>query len=121
MRVNPYRDLLVWQHAMAVAEDCYRLTRIFPKEGVYGMTSQVRRSAASVPANIAEGNGRENRGEYVQFLRVAQGALKELETHLLLAQRVGIASSPATDNVLKRCAELGKMLRGLIRAIQGLR
>lgn len=94
-RVDSYRDLLVWQRNMALAEGCYHLTRDFPREEVYGMTSQVRRSAVSIPANIAEGYGRESRGEYVQFLRVAQGSLKELETHLLLAQRVGIASPTA--------------------------
>ena len=87
--IQSYRDLKVWQQAMDLAEKCYRLTRQFPKDELYGMTSQVRRSAASVAANIAEGHGRNSRGEYIQFLRVAQGSLKELETHLILAVRVG--------------------------------
>jgi four helix bundle protein len=79
---------------MALAEECDRLTRAFPKDELYAMTSQIRRAAASVPANIAEAYGRETRGEYIQFLRVAQGSLKELETHLLLSQRVQLAPEP---------------------------
>ena len=71
---------------MNLAEVCYKVTKTFPKEEIYGMTSQIRRAATSVPANIAEGYGREYRQEYIQFLRIAQGSLKELETHLLLAQ-----------------------------------
>jgi four helix bundle protein len=103
---------------MALAESCYRLTRTFPKDELYGMTSQIRRAAASVPANIAEAYGRETRGEYIQFLRVAQGSLKELETHLLLSQRVKVAPEPAFESVLNRCETVGKMLRALIRSLQ---
>jgi four helix bundle protein len=116
--INSYRDLRVWQNAMALAEVCYRLTRRFPHDEIYGMTSQIRRAAASIPANIAEGNGRENRGEYIQFLRLAQGSLKELETHLLLSGRVELAAQEAIGPVLEKCEVLGKMLRGLIRALQ---
>lgn len=104
---------------MALGELCYRLTKQFPREEIYGMTSQIRRAAASVPANIAEGYGRENRGEYVQFLRVAQGSLKELETHVLLAQRVQLARVNEVEPVLKQCETVGKMLRALIRSLQG--
>jgi len=103
---------------MTVAEECYRLTRQFPREELYGMTSQIRRASASVPANIAEGHGRDTRGEYIQFLRVAQGSLKELETHLLLAQRVGLSSTNLVEPVLDNCDNLGKMLRALIRSLQ---
>lgn len=79
--VRSYRDLIIWQRGMLLAEDCWRLTRSYPKEELFGMTSQIRRSATSVPANIAEGYGRESRGDYIYFLRVSQGSLKELETH----------------------------------------
>lgn len=103
---------------MTLAEQCYRITRQFPKEELYGMTSQVRRSAASVAANIAEGHGRNSRGEYIQFLRVAQGSLKELETHLILATRVGLMSSGIIDNALQQSEGLGKMLRALIRSLE---
>ena len=74
---------------MTLAADCYRMTQRFPREEAFGMTSQIRRSAASIAANIAEGWGRDATGSFVQFLKVAQGSLKELETHLLLGQRVG--------------------------------
>lgn len=117
-RIESYRDLMVWQSAMVLAEDCYRLTKIFPKEEIYGMTSQMRRSAVSIAANIAEGYGRENRGSFVQFLRMAQGSLKELETHILLACRVGLLERHNEIELLLRCEEIGKMMRSLIRTVQ---
>jgi four helix bundle protein len=103
---------------MSVAESTYRLTTRFPKDELYGMTSQIRRSAVSIAANIAEGHGRENSGSFVQFLRIAQGSLKELETHLVLAGRVNLASTSDVEPILTQCDELGKMLRSLIRSIQ---
>jgi four helix bundle protein len=103
---------------MSVAEQAYRLTSRFPKDEVYGMTSQIRRAAVSVAANIAEGHGRENSGSFIQFLRISQGSLKELETHLLLAARVGLVTTEEIDTMLRQCDELGRMLRGLIRSIQ---
>jgi len=116
--IRSYRDLKVWQLAMDLAELCYQTTRRFPKDELYGMTSQIRRAAASVPANIAEGHGRNSRGEYIQFLRVAQGSLKELETHLLLAQRVGLTDENAVVPTLNKSETLGKMLRALIRSLE---
>ena len=116
--IQSYRDLKVWQQAMGLAEECYRLTRQFPRDELYGMTSQVRRSAASVAANIAEGHGRNSRGEYIQFLRVAQGSLKELETHLILADRVGLISNGLIAQMLEQSEGLGKMLRALIRSLE---
>ncbi len=103
---------------MDLAEACYRLTTAFPSEEVYGTTSQVRRAAAAVPANIAEGYGRDGPGEFAQFLRIAQGSLKELETHLVLASRVGLTNEEETVPVLKHCENVGKMLRSLIRSVQ---
>ena len=103
---------------MTLAETCYRLTQRFPKDELYGMTLQIRRAAASIPANIAEGYGRENRGELIQFLRIAQGSLKELETHLLLAIRVELANSASVEPVLPQCEKLGRQLRALIRSLQ---
>jgi four helix bundle protein len=94
------------------------LTRQFPREELFGLTSQVRRAAGSIAANIAEGHGRENTGNFVQHLRISQGSLKELETHLLLAERVGILPTPNLQPVLARCEGLGKMLRALIRSLQ---
>jgi four helix bundle protein len=108
----------VWQEAMTLAEACYRLTAKFPRDELFGLTSQVRRAAASVPANIAEGHGRENTGNFVQHLRISQGSLKELETHLLLAERVGILPIIELQPVLAQYEGLGKMLRALIRSLQ---
>lgn len=116
--IESYRDLRVWQQSMSLAEASYHLTRQFPKDELYGMVSQIRRSAVSIPANIAEGNGRENRGDYIQFLRIAQGSLKELETHLLLAERVGLISAAALAGALSQCGDVGRMLHGLIRSLQ---
>jgi four helix bundle protein len=110
--------LKVWQETMSVAERAYRLTSRFPKDEVYGMTSQIRRSGVSTAANIAEGHGRESSGSFIQFLRLSQGSLKELETHLLLATRVGLAGTEEIEPVLQQCDELGRMLRSLIRSIQ---
>ena len=116
--IRSYRDLRVWNEAMELAVACYRMTRAFPREEIFGMTSQIRRAGASVPANIAEGYGRDSAGSYVQFLKNAQGSLKELETHVLLAHRVELVSKEAAAPVLDRAEMMGKMLRGLIRSIQ---
>lgn len=113
-----YRDLRVWQEAMALAEICYRQTRGFPRDELFGLTAQIRRAAASIPANIAEGWGRDSTGAYVQFLRVAQGSCKELETHALLAQKVLDRPTDELAPVLEQCEVVGKMLRGLIRSLQ---
>jgi four helix bundle protein len=103
---------------MDLAVDCYDLTRRFPREEAYGLVSQIRRSAASVAANIAEGHGRDATGHYVQHLKFAQGSLKELETHLILSSRVGMASPDEVDLLMKSSDEIGKMLRSLIRSLQ---
>ncbi|MBI5758736.1 MAG: four helix bundle protein [Planctomycetales bacterium] len=116
--IRSYRDLEVWQLGLALAKDCYLRTRGFPKEEMFGMTSQIRRAAASIPANIAEGYGRDSTGEYVQFLRIAQGSLKELETHWILAGEVGLARTEDIEPLLQKCDRLGRMLRSLIRSLQ---
>ena len=112
-----YRELVVWQKAMDLAVSTYAATRRWPREELYGLTSQVRRSAGSIPANIAEGYGREVRGSYIQHLRIAQGSLKELETHLIIAQRVGVAPVGTIDPLLHDAASVGKLLRLLIRKL----
>jgi four helix bundle protein len=103
---------------MTLPELCYRLTRQFPRDELFGLTSQIRRAAGSIPANIAEGHGRENTGNFVQRLRIPQGSLKELETHLLLAERVGTLAALELQPVLVQCESLGKILRALIRSLQ---
>jgi four helix bundle protein len=116
--INSYRDLKVWQRGMDLAVQCYTLTQDFPKSELYGMTSQIRRASVSIAANIAEGYGRDSSGSFVNFLKIAQGSVKELETHLLLCGRVGLADDPALAPLLDQCDELGRMLRALIRSIQ---
>jgi len=103
---------------MTLAESCYRLTRQFPRDELFGLTSQIRRASGSVPANIAEGHGRENTGNFVQHLRIAQGSLKELETHLILAERVGILPALDLQTALTQCESLEKMARALLRSLQ---
>jgi len=102
---------------MDLAANCYRETRSFPRDEIYGMTAQIRRSAASIPANVAEGYGRDSTGSYVQFLRIAQGSLKELETHLMLCERVELMNSNQATALLETCERVSKMLRNLIRAL----
>jgi four helix bundle protein len=116
--IQSHRDLIVWQKAMDLAVAAYRLTSEFPSDERYGLTSQIRRAAASVPANIAEGYGRESAGAYGQQLRVSQGSLKEFETHVELAHRVGLVDEEPLIRTLKDAEEVGKMLRSLIRAVE---
>ena len=116
--IQSYRDLRVWQMGMDLAEACYRLTQGFPREEIYGLTSQIRRAAASIPANIAEGYGRDGPKEFAQFLRVSRGSLRELETHLLLARRLDFCSMPALDGILEQTNQIGRMLHGLYKSTQ---
>jgi four helix bundle protein len=118
MGIQSYRDLNVWQEAMSIAEAIYTLTKPFPSSELYGLTTQMRRASVSIAANIAEGHGRETSGSYIQFLRVSQGSLKELETHLFLTERVGLAGREQVEPILDECDKLGRMLRALIRAFQ---
>jgi four helix bundle protein len=117
-KIKSYRDLRIWQDSMALAELCYRLTRTFPREETFGLSAQIRRSVTSVPANIAEGHGRENTQSFIQYLRIAQGSLKELETHLLLTERVGLIGKDTVETPLRHCESVGKMIRVLIRSLQ---
>jgi four helix bundle protein len=86
--VKDYRDLIVWQKAMDLVETIYRTTATFPREEVYGLTSQIRRAAISIPSSIAEGNGRNTTRDYVHFLGMAYGSVKEVETQVLIAERL---------------------------------
>lgn len=115
--VQSYRDLLVWKQAIELAVAVYDCSRDWPREELYGLTSQARRASVSVAANIAEGYGRGTRGGYVNFLRIAQGSLKELETHVIVAERVGVATAGSVDALLEQCESVGKLLRLLVRKL----
>lgn len=118
MAIQSYQDLEVWRGAMTVAEQVYRLTRGFPREEQYGLTSQVRRAAVSVPANIAEGWARASTPEFLQFLRIAQGSLRELETHVLLATRVDLCPPEQATPLLESIVVLSRQLLALQRSLQ---
>ena len=118
MSVESYQDLDVWQRAMALAEQAYVLTKGFPREEQFGMASQIRRAASSIPANIAEGWARGRTTKFLQFLRVAMGSLRELETHLLLSQRVGLASAEEIRPLLDSVEILSRQLLALQRSLQ---
>lgn len=115
--VKSFKDLLVWQQAMDLAVAVYEVSASWPKEEMYGLTSQARRSAVSIPSNIAEGYGRETRGHYIQFLRVAQGSVKELETQVLLIDRIGMANGNSISSLLQQTDSVGKLLRLLSRRL----
>jgi len=116
--ISSYRDLNVWQMSVDLATRCYDVTAAFPASELYGMTSQIRRASVSVAANIAEGHGRDGTGNFIQFLRVAQGSLKELETHILICSRVTLLEEDVARALEAQCDEIGRMLRSLIRTLE---
>ena len=108
-----YRDLIVWRKAVDLVSLIYISTRAFPKEEMYGLTSQIRRAGVSIAANVAEGQGRNSRGEFRQFLGVAQGSLAELETLLTIAGNLQYLTGPCASELLAKCEEIGRLLAGL--------
>ena len=113
MEDKNFRSLKVWQLGMQIVEEAYRLSRQFPKSETYGLCSQLQRAAVSVPANIAEGHAMGSSKGFLRFLAIAQGSLAELETHLLLAERLKYASCEAVTPILGHCTEEARMLRAL--------
>ncbi len=111
-----YRDLRVWQDAMNLAEAVYGVTAAFPKSELYGLVSQMQRAAVSVPSNIAEGKGHYSDRELLHFLYHARGSLLELETQVLLSQRLQYLKEAETDALLKQAENVGRSLTGLINA-----
>jgi four helix bundle protein len=117
-RVESYRDLIAWQKGMDLVVRSYELAKRLPSNETYGLASQIQRAAVSVPANIAEGYGRHHLGDYLHHLSIANGSLKELETHLLVAQRLSFLREDQIEPALQLASEVGRILRGLV---QGLR
>ena len=115
---NSYRDLVVWQEAMELVHAIYDLTSTFPDNEKFGLTSQVRRAAVSVASNIAEGQGRNSRGEFIQFLGNARGSLQELETQLLVAERRSFALQQAVNALMNQCNKVRRLLNGLINSLK---
>jgi four helix bundle protein len=117
LAIKSYRDLIVWQKSIDFSVGIYKLSNQFPTEEKYGLTSQIRRSSVSVAANIAEGFGRDSDGDFIRFLRISQGSLKETETHLILAERLEFVGKKDIESGLQLADEIGKMLRSLIAKI----
>jgi four helix bundle protein len=117
MTVRSYRDLIVWQKAMDLVVQCYNLTKNFPNSELYGLTSQLRRAAVSIPSNIAEGHGRSSTKAYVNHLMIAHGSLMELETQLILSARLDYCSTEESQATLKTTEEIGRMIQGLKRSL----
>ena len=113
MAVKHYKELIVWQKAMEVAEQAYRLVRLLPKEETYALSDQIRRSAISIPSNIAEGQSRNSSKEFMKFLSIAKGSAAELETQLLLAVRIGYLSEAAISPTIELITEVVKIINTL--------
>ena len=113
-----YKELKVWQKAYQLCIEVYRVTKTFPKEEVYGLTSQIRRAAVSAPSNIAEGYGRRTAGEYIQALYVAYGSNCELETQILLSGDLGFVSGENSDRLKKDLGDVERLLKALIRSLE---
>jgi len=118
MALLHYRELVVWQKGVALVTTVYRATANFPKQEVFGLTSQIRRAAVSVPANIAEGQGRSSRGEFKLLLGHARGSLYELETHVLVARNLDYLSGEACSELILRIHEVGRLLNGLLKSLE---
>jgi four helix bundle protein len=114
---SDFRDLLVWRKAMALAAGTYRVTPRLPREGIFGRTGQLRRSAVSVPSNIAEGSSRGTTREFIRFLHVARGSLGELQTQLLIARDVGYLTEVDLEPALTLVDEVGRLLNAVISGL----
>jgi four helix bundle protein len=117
MSLQSYRDLIAWQKAIDLAETVYQTTGQFPKRETYGLTSQIRRAAVSIPSNIAEGQGRRSTKDFLNFLGIAYGSLCELETQILLAIRFAYIDQATADKLFRDAAEVGRLMNGLMRSL----
>ncbi|MGA8149221.1 MAG: four helix bundle protein [Gallionellaceae bacterium] len=115
--LRSYRELVVWQKAVALVIDVYSITKGFPRDEIYGLTSQLRRSAVSIPSNVAEGQGRATKGEFIQFLCHARGSLFELETQIVIAKALGYIALEVEEQVTTRITEVARILNGLLTSL----
>lgn len=113
---HSYSDLLVWQKAIELVVETCKQTRSFPKEEIYGLTSQIRRSAVSIPCNIAEGQGRLTRGKFKQFLGHARGSVLELQTQITIAKKLAFLDEKGASGLINSSAEVHRMLNGLLQS-----
>ena len=115
--MKDYKELVVWQKSIHLTTEPYRITENFPKTETFGLRGQVRRAATSVPANIAEGWGRGSASEYIQFLTVARGSLLELETHLIVSEKLGFLDKTKSETARALIVDIGKMLTRLMQSL----
>ncbi len=115
--LRSYRELVAWQKAVALVTDVYAITKEFPRAEIYGLTSQLRRSAVSIPSNIAEGQGRATKGEFIQFLCHARGSLFELETQVTIARELGYIAPEVEGRVTAQVTEVARILNGLLTSL----
>ncbi len=116
--MSSYQDLITWQKGIDLCELIYRASGGFPHHELYGLTSQIRRAAVSVPSNVAEGAGRITDGEFIQSIGHARGSLLEIETQLIVAQRLGYLNADEADGLLELTKEVGRLANGLIRSLK---
>jgi four helix bundle protein len=116
--VRSYKDLVAWQKSMDLVTAVYRASQGFPKEEIFGLVSQIRRAAVSVPSNIAEGHARTSRKEFQYFLSNARGSLAELETQLTIAHQLAYINETGINQLLDRLGEVGRILNGLLTALK---
>lgn len=119
--IHSYRDLVVWQKAMQLSLEVYAVTNAFPDVERFGLTNQLRRAAVSVPSNIAEGYGRGSQADYLRFLRTARGSLAEIDTQMLIAERLHFMDEGRYQHMLTMINECGRVLAGLIRSLESER
>ncbi|MFZ5552653.1 MAG: four helix bundle protein [Bacteroidota bacterium] len=117
-KINTFKDLLVWKRGMELVRQVYIATRYMPEEERFGLTAQIRRSAVSVPCNIAEGWGRDSSGNFIQYLRIANGSICEVETQLILIEMLELLEGIKLEKAKKLSEETGKMLRSLIGVLE---
>ncbi len=113
-----HREQFIWKRSVELCVICYHLTKNFPQSELYGLTNQIRRSAVSVPSNIAEGYGRTNKAEYVRFLQIALGSLRELDTQLLIAKKVGLAKPGLFDDAMTEVDELQRIMVSTLQKLE---
>lgn len=118
MSAKNYRDLIAWQKGMDLVEQIYGVTKAFPKDEMYALTSQIRRAAVSIPSNIAEGEGRTSKKEFSNFLSIAYGSLREVETQVIISERLHYIDRVKTEELLLLCSEIGKIINGLKNSLQ---
>ena len=116
--IDSFRELLVWQKAIQLAEHCYRTSKRFPREDQMVLGFEIRKSAVSVPSNIAEGFGRHDTAAYINHLWVANGSDNELQTQIELGNRVGLVTEQEAATIIANAEEVGRMLRGLVRSLE---